>query len=278
VGTRLLQYTTTTSDDFLVLKGQVGKIPTSYAALNMSAFSASIEITCKRTDEALRQWQIKLFGELVTAYNNLLAQFNGELDRQRQQDEAQPYGRNPLADERIVRGELRKSALTLIRRDNFTGFDAVKEDPLSNGPYPDVVKADTIARSILFFEQAFEWEQMTYRFYEYFWGRKQQWMKDLLLDDRNEEFRSFLSAGSARLILPVRPGFEKLVAHYFETGAIANGDDIPDITSAEYLPILTEIKEELKAPGDEKPYGAAWPVTVPTSLVILKSGESKLAL
>lgn len=278
VGTQLLRYTTTTSQDYLALEDQVGKIPTSYVALNISGFSASIEIKCKRTDEAIRLWQIKLFGELMTAYNCLLAQFEGELDRQRQQDEAQPYARNPLADERIVRGELRKSALTLIRRDNFTGFDALKEDPLSKGPYPDVAKADTIARSILFFEQAFEWEQMTYRFYEYFWGRKQQWKKDLLLDDRNEEFRSFLSAGSARLILPVRPGFEKLVAHYFETGIIANGDDIPDVTSAEYLPILTEIKEELKAPGEEKLYGAAWPVTVPTSLVILKSGESKLML
>lgn len=278
VGTQLKRYTTTTSQDYLMLERQVGKIPTSYSALNYSGFTASIEITCKRTDEALRQWQVKLFGELITAYNSLLAQFEGELDRQRQLDQAQPYGRNPLADERIVRGELRKSALTLIRRDNFTGFDAVKEDPLSNGPYPDVGKADTIARSILFFEQAFEWEQMTYRFYEYFWGRKQQWQKDLLLDDRNEEFRSFLSAGSARLILPVRPGFEMLVAHYFETGTIANGDDIPDVTSAEYLPILIEIKEELQAPGEEKRYGDAWSVTVPTSLVILKSGESKLAL
>lgn len=278
VGTKLLHYTTTTVEDHLRLELQVGKIPTSYSLLNVSAFAASIEITCQRTDEALRQWQIKLFGELLTAYNSLLAQFEGELDRQRQQDQAQPYGRNPLADERIIRGELRKSALTLIRRDNFSGFDAVKEDPISNGPYPDVAKADTIARSVLFFEQAFEWEQMTYRFYEYFWGRKQRWQKDLLLDDSNEEFRSFLSAGSARLILPVRPGFEKLVAHYFETGVIANDDNVPDVTSAEYLPILTEIREELKAPGEEKEYGAPWAVTVPTSLVILKSGEPKLAL
>jgi hypothetical protein len=278
VGTDLRRFTTQTDEFFVYLNSQISKVGVSYSILNIAAFTATIEITCMRTDAALHQWQTKFFGELVTAYNLLLSKFEGELDRQRQQEEAQPYGRNPLADERIVRGELRKSALTLIRRDNFTGFDAVKQDQISDGPYADFSKADRVARSILFFEQAFEWEQMTYRFYEYFWGRKQQWKKDLLLDDKNEEFRSFLTAGSARLILPVRPGFEKLVAHYFETGNIANSDNIPDVTSAEYLPILTEIKEELAAPGEEKEYGESWQVTVPTSLVILKSGASQLAL
>lgn len=276
VGTSMTTFTGPPAEVLLYLDGQINKIGAGYDALNFSSFSISIEVTCKRTDRALRQWQTKLFGELVTAYNSMLSQFETELDRQRQREESQPYGRNPLSDERIVRGELRKSALTLIRRDNFTGFEAVLDDPISGGPYPDMTKADNITRTVLFFEQAFEWEQMTYRFYDYFWGRKTQWMKDLLLEDKNDQFRSFLSAGSARVVLPVRPGFEKLVANYFETGVIANEDDLPNLTSPEYLPILAEIKEELEAPGTEKSYGDPWSVTVPTTLVILQSAVAQL--
>ncbi len=276
VGTSLTRFTTATAEVTVYLDGQIGKIGTGFFALNFSAFTISIEVTCFRTDRALRQWQTKLFGELVTAYNSMLSVFNAELDRQRQQDEARPYGRNPLSDERIVRGELRKSALTLIRRDNFTGFDAVLDDPISGGPYPDMTKADNIARTVLFFEQAFEWEQMTYRFYEYFWGRKSQWKTDILLEDKNDQFRAFLSAGSARLVLSVRPGFEKLVANYFETGIIANAGDVPELSSPEYLPILNEIKEELNAPGTEKAYGDPWSVTVPTTLVILQNAAGQL--
>lgn len=276
VGTSLTRFTTQTDDVTVHLPMQIGKVGTGFTSLNYAAFTISIEVTCYRTGRSMNQWQVKLFGELVTAYNALLSRFDQEMDRQRQQEEARPYGRNPLADERIVRGELRKSSLVLIRRDNFTGFDAVLQDQASDGPYPDPSQSDKIARIVLFFEQAFEWEQMTYRFYEYFWGRKSQWKKDLLLEDKNDEFRSFLSAGSARVILPVRPGFEKLVANYFETGSVANESDVPDVSSPEYLPILAEIKEELQAPGTEKPYGDAWPVTVPTTLVILQSAAGQL--
>ncbi|MFZ3116729.1 MAG: hypothetical protein WA159_00265 [Variovorax sp.] len=276
VGTTLTRFLQQTYTEYVILDDEVGKIGTGFTSLNYSAFTISIEVTCDRTERALHEWQTKFFGELVTAYNSMLSRFEREMDRQKEAEEMRPYGRNPLADERIVRGELRKNALVLIRRDNFNGFAAIQDDPQSGGPTADIIQADKIARAVLFFEQAFEWEQLTYRFYEYFWGRKERWKKDLLLDDKNDQFRAFLSAGSARLVLPVRPGFEKLVANYFETGVIANDDDVPDVTSPEYLPILTEIKDELSAPGTEKAYGPAWEVTVPTTLVMLQGADGQL--
>lgn len=276
VGTTLTRFEQETYTEYVILDDEVGKIGTGFTSLNYSAFTISIEVTCRRAERALHEWQAKFFGELVTAYNSMLSRFEREMERQKEAEEMRPYDRHPLADERIVRGELRKSALVLIRRDNFNGFAAIQDDPQSGGPTPDIIKADTIARAVLFFEQAFEWEQLTYRFYEYFWGRKERWKKDLLLDDKNDQFRAFLSAGSARMVLPVRPGFEKLVANYFETGVIVNDDDVPEVTSPEYLPILTEIKEELSAPGTEKAYGPAWEVTVPTTLVMLQGGDGQL--
>lgn len=276
VGTTLTRFQQETYTEYVILDDEVGKIGTGFTSLNYSAFTISIEVTCNRTERVLHEWQTKFFGELVTAYNSMLSRFEREMERQKEAEEMLPYGRNPQADERIVRGELRKSALALIRRDNFNGFAAIQDDPQSGGPTPDIIQSDKIARAVLFFEQAFEWEQLTYRFYEYFWGRKERWKKDLLLDDKNEQFRAFLSAGSARLVLPVRPGFEKLVANYFETGAIVNDDDAPDVASPEYLPILTEIKEELSAPGTEKEYGPAWEVTVPTTLVMLRGTDGQL--
>ena len=76
---------------------------------------------------------------------------------------------------------------------------------------------------VRFFEQAFEWEHITYTFYPYFWGWKQAWNKRMLLDDNDPHFADFLRAGAARVVFPVRPGFEEAVAHYLETGEIWAG-------------------------------------------------------
>ena len=56
---------------------------------------------------------------------------------------------------------------------------------------------------IQFFEQAFEWEQMTYFFYPYFWGRKKNWPTTVNLSDPDPLFQQFLTAGAARVVVPV---------------------------------------------------------------------------
>ena len=51
-------------------------------------------------------------------------------------------------------------------------FDAMQANGSSGWPEFNVAEALTEGRIIQFFEQAFEWNNVTYLFYPYFWGRE----------------------------------------------------------------------------------------------------------
>lgn len=111
------------------------------------------------------------------------------------------------------------------------------------------------------------------RFYPYFWGRHAKWINALHLTDPDLDFAAFLKAGAARVQIPVRPGFEKAIALYCQTGIIWNGNDVPLIGDDLYVPIIKEISENLGKLDDGVPYpedSKPWEVTIPTSLVVLQ--------
>src|SRR5262249_29492355 len=127
-----------------------------------------------------------------------------------------------------------------------------------------------------FFQQSFEWEQMTYVFYPYFWGRQAKWAEHLTADAGDELFGRFLKAGFARLIVPVRQGHNDDILNYLETGVPWSGTEPPILGDERYLSIIEEIKETLDAPDSGKPEGTSWEFKVPTSLVMLDNDVGKL--
>src|SRR5690606_26655909 len=144
---------------------------------------------------------------------------------------------------------------SLVTAQFFDAFGAVNLSPAEKYPEIDIPAATTQGSYLRFFEQAFEWERMMYFFYPYFWGLKKHWEDRALLEDVDPVFGQYLRAGAARVVFPVRPGFEEAVIHYLETGSIWSGGDLPDIQSSMYLPIVEEIKESQGAPGSEVPVG-----------------------
>ena len=108
--------------------------------------------------------------------------------------------------------ELKKSAISVFTYQHFDFFGGVE---LSPEGYVQIKFAEAEAQGsyIRFFEQAFEWEQMIYLFYPYFWGTKFFWMFKMSIEEADPLFKDFLKAGAARVTVPVRPGFEKAVAH-----------------------------------------------------------------
>jgi hypothetical protein len=90
------------------------------------------------------------------------------------------------------------------------------------------------------------------------------------------EFLDFLRAGSARVVVPVRPGFETAITHFLETGKLWGGaGDPPQINSPLYVSIIDEIRERTGAPQGEIPVGEPWDARVPTPLVLVR-GRSDL--
>jgi hypothetical protein len=150
-------------------------------------------------------------------------------------------------------------------------------DPTAFPPNPEYVKKWGAVTA--FFERAFEWEHLMYIYYPYFWGRKDdparpgvdkaKWGELILIQDLDPQFEAFLKAGAARVVIPVRPGFEGALAHYHETGDVWMGEEIPDMYSKQYVSIIAEIKARNSAPGEEVCV-EEWEVRLPTTLIMVR--------
>ena len=115
-------------------------------------------------------------------------------------------------------------------------------------------------------EQAFEWEEISYEFYPYYWGSKEDWPSLYQSSSDDAQFRAFLQSGMARVVATVRPGFEDAVTFYMSTGKIWNGGEVPVIGDPMYLSVVDEMKETL---GEK--HGKYWLTRIPTSLTILQA-------
>ncbi|WP_435524630.1 hypothetical protein [Chryseobacterium indoltheticum] len=127
-------------------------------------------------------------------------------------------------------------------------------------------KLDQYAAFVKFMEQAFEWDIMSYYFYPYYWGNRNNWDKMYQFDDNDPTFRAFMQSGMARVIVTVRPGFEEAVRHFLATGQIWNGGEVPVIDDPLFLSIVDEMRSALG-----KKQGEPWREKIPTSLTILQA-------
>jgi len=80
-------------------------------------------------------------------------------------------------------------------------------------------------------------------------------------------FDQFLNAGSARVVVPARPGFENLVLFYLYTGQIWGGSQPPAPNDPDYLSVAQEIETLQRGPTEGLPVGPSWEVKLPTTLL-----------
>ncbi len=256
------------------LGSEQGTLSVGLFAAQINATTVSLEILCERTDRAFQVWQEKAYATIAQAYKQKLSDYEHALAEMQTAQAVAVGGRNPEANNAVIIAELRKACIEQLTTQHFEQFGAIGTDA-KNRPEVDLGRLAIQGPFIRFFEQAFEWERIVYFFYPYFWANKETWVQRSLLDDSNDpNFADFLRAGAARVVFPVRPGFEDAVIHYLETGLLWDGGDPPDISSSLYLPIVQEVAEAEQKPGDEIPVGDPWDVRVPTQLIKLRLDDS----
>lgn len=230
------------------LRGEEGTLKVLVQSWGVTTFSLSVLVECERTEGAFQAWQLDVHQSILEAYERRRADF----ERARA---ARVEGRDrrlrvrPSRFREIERQELKRQLLSLVTCQSFDSYDAMKPCVLPcEFPQVSATEIDAEGRSIQFFEQAFEWPHMTYVFYPYFWSNKCEWPERLQESSDDPQFERFLHAGAARVQVPVRPGFEKLVLYYLETGQIWGGEeDPPQPGSDVYLAIVDEIREQQRA-------------------------------
>jgi hypothetical protein len=250
------------------LHNEPGSLPLYVASAGLDRFAMNLLIACARSKELLRQWQIRTYETIMNGYRRQLAEYEERLANLQSLMRAQMLIGAGAAENRATeRVELKRAFLSLLTNQHFDAFDAIDTSSPSGYPQVDIAAAMDSAGFITFFERAFEWDNMLYLLYPYFWGRKAEWASIHQISDPDPQFEAFLKAGAARVIVPVRPGFEAALAHYSETGQVWMGAEEPNIYSPLFAGILTEIGEQ---DGEETPVGEPWEVRLPTTLVRLR--------
>jgi len=132
------------------------------------------------------------------------------------------------------------------------------------------------ATEVRFAEQAFEWNNVQYTLYPYFWNERGSWDELMEMDHEDLEHLEFLRAGYARVLVPVRENWEGVVHNFLIFGACAllREGDI-SITHPLWLPLYQEIKEKQGAQTEEFEIIDVWDAKVPTNLVMLDDGIHK---
>lgn len=243
-------------------------VPIAIEAYNVAAYAVVIEVYCERTARHYEDWQIKTFEKIMAAYQSAMAQYEDKLRAAEARQGVIITGQNPAINREIERTEMKKHCITMLTGERFQNFNAMSGSP----PEIDLLDAADEGRFIQFFEQAFEWEQMTYLFYPYFWGRKSNWVTISTTFDNDPMLTRFLQAGAARVVLPVHPAYNDAILYYLQTGDLWNGGDPPVINDPLYIALYEELKDQQDDLGNAVAEGDPWKVVLPTTLVWLQPG------
>jgi hypothetical protein len=240
--------------------------------LATSAFN--ITVKCQRTNELFYQWQIDTYNTILEAYEVQVQNYNDYiaaqgLDEQFNEDDKQLRFSN--AFNRILeKRELKRICIEMLVKpyNNPLGQDNYVLDDNVVPRVKQDAAFENHAAHVKFFEQAFDWDIMAYLFYSYYWANEAKWEK-LFQKTNNTDpiFQAFLQSGMARVVVPIRPGFEDAVTYYMETGDIWKGGDLViDQDNDLYI----SIAEEMQSLGGS--VEKTWETRMPTSLTIVQKG------
>ena len=196
-----------------ILKEWVGKLYVS--------ISLSMEIK----PEIRAAWTSKTWNALKEAAEARFRQIREMLidRRERLEDEIQDF--DPLSLRKMEREEVTKNVLRWLIGPDFDFLRSkLPQSPSALYNADRSVKRATYGRVLVygelikFLHQAIEWENMLYMLYPYFWTAPERWRDKIELDHPDLMHRAFLKAGAARVVLPIRPGFEQDFASLIAAG------------------------------------------------------------
>ena len=243
-------------------------------------YSGSIKIKCV-TDPALESdWQEATYELLQNAYQVELDQYNEELALQQAANaaaadqEANPSYSNEALNRLIEERELKRACIEMMSKPycysfgkNFYSINANCEN---KAEIPHINQSEALERYanfIKFFETAFQWDILSYVLYPYYYNESCEWPELMQIKNNDPIFEAFLQSGMAKLMIPVRPQYEKAVLYYMETGEIyLEGDLIPDFEDDRYVSVLKDVANQ-----DEISVEGSWETRVPSTLTIIQA-------
>ena len=257
-------------------------VPVVMLARDALQLAAAVRVHCELTSSGLAKWQQQVFDAVMGAYRRMHEDWQVEKARVTAEalgDDTAAYdgSSNPLANRETERREIRRGVLHLLLGgpldEGVFAQDAVVHDTVA--PYePPRLDLDVVAQerdTLVFLEQAFDWNNMSWVLYPYYWSAKELWQRDMVRNSPDPQHAAFLSAGAARVVVPVRRGFEAAVNLFVATGVIWSGGQVPTAGSPTFVAIADEIAGSMGT-GMLPPSNRVDldPVRLPTTLIWLQ--------
>ncbi|TDQ28613.1 hypothetical protein [Tenacibaculum caenipelagi] len=252
--------------------GHSGSVAVSATQVDFFTGSLNVVIKCELAKQGIEQWQNEAYKAIMDAYNERLLEYNEFMQSQTTEDKSNEKKKelSSQINRSIEKRELKRIALDLIKhKEVITARDNYKDD---NGDVNSkhVVRTEKFqehAKTVKFFEQAFDWEIMAYTFYPYFYGAEDNWDANFEYNEGSDPiFQAFLQSGMARAVVPVRPGFEEAVNWYMKTGETWLGQGmVTDMDDDLYVSVAEEMQTI------EGEVEGTWETRVPTTLTVLQA-------
>jgi hypothetical protein len=250
------------------MNNEAGELAITFNAGGIKGHNVAVGVVCKN-DTAYQKWQIKTYTAIMEGYKRQVEVYEERLAAMQTAMRTQMLlAKNYAHDPSIERTELKKAFTHLLLSEHWAKANVATPDPIALPKNLDQTKR--WGALVAFFERALEWDNMLFYYYPYFWARPQRWPELILLQDLSPQFEAFLKAGAARVVVPIRPGFEAAMAHFQETGEVWFGKDVPAMFSEMNVAILEEILARSRLPGEEQCV-QEWEVKLPTTLVMLRA-------
>lgn len=227
-------------------------------AWDVTEFTWELFIKCRLKPERLKEWQQAVYEEVKKYNEDKENSFKKELkeyedskeefEAKVEQEKKERYNKNPFILRELEKQELKRMAISYISCQFYDQFDAMKNKVEPCG-YPEMNIKEAYEEGLIvqFFEQAFNWNLMTYIFYPYFWGKKCGWSKSVKEEATDLIFEKFLQAGSCHVQIPIRPSHHALVQHFIDFGEVWQGAGEPPLPNDPYyVSIAQEIKEQFQ--------------------------------
>jgi hypothetical protein len=254
-----------------------------------SATPVNITIICKVMPKHITEWKIKLHDKIMQAYNRKQQEFNEWLQQQKAMsdfDGQEIKGNNPEINRRIEKEELKKRCLEMFSGQRWETFDAATAAANNLSNYPEILFEESIKEGVVvkFFEKSFDWENITYEYFPYFYGNKERWCSITPLKDNDPVFENFLKAGFARVVVPVTPRYENILAQYMITAINMYGfpyhwfslmgmssNFIPGIEQVYFKNLFADLRAARELTEETGTVIGTYVEKVPTNLVYLAS-------
>ncbi len=180
--------------------GWKGTLPVQVSCLNVHSFMVNVSANVSVQGSIMDDWQNAAYDQIMRAYEDQLDAYNAEL--QKAGDDAAAEAESNKNTHESFNRTLEQREIQRLCIEMMTKPFGIKmgKNFYTDGTCVPSIKQtsglETYASHVKFFEQAFDWENMSYLFYPYYWAAKCDWTSLIQSEFAADPiFQAFLQAG-----------------------------------------------------------------------------------